>query len=230
MIVRYPFIWASTRKNFRGVANNTGADQPAHPRSLTNAFVIHFLESIISRLAKSLDTNFKFLASLCSWGDWFEPRCFKKPEGGFCRVETHMLQDTDGACFLWDQLWWLICAIGRAWCSVTSVSVIQESQTNVRNGNENQYSRAMHETTEHKERMVMRNGNHSTSQLTLNAPIATKVVCFSRLLKCLRSLHGKQCGPRSDCSYGKQCGPRSGAVCSRSTLFASILNSSVMLY
>ena len=31
--------------------------------------------------------------------------------------------------------------------------------------------------------------------------IATKVVCFSCLLKCLRSLYGKQCGPRSDCSY-----------------------------
>ena len=37
--------------------------------------------------------------------------------------------------------------------------------------------------------------------LTLNAPIATKFVCFSRLLKCLRSLYEKQCGPRSDCSY-----------------------------
>ena len=37
--------------------------------------------------------------------------------------------------------------------------------------------------------------------LSLKAPIATKVVCFSRLLKCLRSLYGKQCGPRSDCSY-----------------------------
>ena len=37
--------------------------------------------------------------------------------------------------------------------------------------------------------------------LTLNASIATKVVCFSRLLKCFRSLYGKQCGPRSDCSY-----------------------------
>ena len=37
--------------------------------------------------------------------------------------------------------------------------------------------------------------------LTLNAPITTKVVCFSRLLKCLRSDFGKQCGPRSDCSY-----------------------------
>ena len=35
--------------------------------------------------------------------------------------------------------------------------------------------------------------------LTLNAPITTKVVCFSRLLKCLRSLDGKQYGHRSDC-------------------------------
>ena len=61
----------------------------------------------------------------------------------------------------------------------------------------------------------------TTGILTLKAPIATKVVCFSRLLKCLRSLYDKQCGPRSDCSMG--------AVCSGSTLFASILNSSVKL-
>ena len=54
--------------------------------------------------------------------------------------------------------------------------------------------------------------------LTINAPIPTKVVCFSRLLKCLRSLYGKRCAPRTDCS-----------VCSGSTLFASLLNSSVML-
>ena len=54
--------------------------------------------------------------------------------------------------------------------------------------------------------------------LTLNAPIETKFVCFSRLLKCLRSLYGKQCGPRSI-----------GAVCSGFTLFASILNLSIML-
>ena len=57
--------------------------------------------------------------------------------------------------------------------------------------------------------------------LTLKAPITTKFVCFSRLLKCLRSLFGKQCGPRSDCSLG--------AVCSGSTLFASTLISSVVL-
>ena len=36
----------------RWVANNKGADQPAHPRSLISAFVIRLLESIISKLAK----------------------------------------------------------------------------------------------------------------------------------------------------------------------------------
>ena len=52
--------------------------------------------------------------------------------------------------------------------------------------------------------------------LTHNASIAIKVVCFSCLLKCLRSLYGKQCGPRSDCSY------RSSLI-SGSTVFASTL-------
>ena len=32
-------------------ANNTGADQPAHPGSLISAFVIRFLESFILKLA-----------------------------------------------------------------------------------------------------------------------------------------------------------------------------------
>ena len=36
--------------------------------------------------------------------------------------------------------------------------------------------------------------------LTLNVLIATNVICFSRLLKCLRCRFGKLCGPRSDCS------------------------------
>ena len=36
-----------------GFANNTGADQPAHPRSLISAFAIPFLESNICKLATS---------------------------------------------------------------------------------------------------------------------------------------------------------------------------------
>ena len=59
------------------------------------------------------------------------------------------------------------------------------------------------------------------SILTLNAPIATKVVCFSRLLKYLRSLYCKSVDLDQTAPIG--------AVCSGSTLFASILNSSVML-
>ena len=34
----------------RGFANNTDADQPAHPHSLISAFVIRFLESTICKL------------------------------------------------------------------------------------------------------------------------------------------------------------------------------------
>ena len=34
-------------------ANNKGADQPAHPRSLLSTFVIGILKSIISKLATS---------------------------------------------------------------------------------------------------------------------------------------------------------------------------------
>ena len=49
--------------------------------------------------------------------------------------------------------------------------------------------------------MIKTDCTENVHVLTLNAPIATKVVRFSRLLKCLRSLYSKQGGPRSDCSY-----------------------------
>ena len=39
------------KPDFGGIVNNTGSDQPAHPLSLISAFVIHFLESIICKLA-----------------------------------------------------------------------------------------------------------------------------------------------------------------------------------
>ena len=37
----------------RGFANNKGADQPAHQHRLISTFVIHVLESIISKHATS---------------------------------------------------------------------------------------------------------------------------------------------------------------------------------
>ena len=37
----------------REFANNKGADQPAHPRSLISAFAVRFLEMFIYKLATS---------------------------------------------------------------------------------------------------------------------------------------------------------------------------------
>ena len=34
--------------------------------------------------------NFNFLASLCSWGDWFEYHFVGNPEDRFCRVDAHI--------------------------------------------------------------------------------------------------------------------------------------------
>ena len=47
------FIFGPRREKtcLRRVANNKGADQPAHPRSLISAFVFRFLESIPLKLA-----------------------------------------------------------------------------------------------------------------------------------------------------------------------------------
>ena len=56
---------------------------------------------------------------------------------------------------------------------------------------------------------------------TLNAPMVTKFVCFSRLLESLRSSMANSVDPDQTAPIR--------AVCSGSTLFASILNSSVKL-
>ena len=66
---------------FWGFANNTGADQPAHPRSLISAFVIRFWESIICKLATGEI-------------DWFENRFGVNPEDRFSCDKAHFTPDT----------------------------------------------------------------------------------------------------------------------------------------
>ena len=63
---RYEYGHRQEKTCPRGFANNKGADQPAHKRSLISAFIIRLLESIVSRLASS-EISRNFLASLCSW-------------------------------------------------------------------------------------------------------------------------------------------------------------------
>ena len=53
---KYPVSYGPRREKtcLWGFANNkAGTDQPAHPRRLISAFIIHLLESTISRLATS---------------------------------------------------------------------------------------------------------------------------------------------------------------------------------
>ena len=50
----FSHIWATSWENlFMQYANNKGADQPAHPRSLISAFIVRWLDSTIPILAKS---------------------------------------------------------------------------------------------------------------------------------------------------------------------------------
>ena len=68
-------------------ANNKGADQPAHPRSLISAFFFYCLDSIISLDAiaeiSRLWLAVAAQAGLClAWS--------KTPEDTFCRVVAHL--------------------------------------------------------------------------------------------------------------------------------------------
>ena len=64
-------------------ANNKGADQPGHPRSLISAFVVRCLDSITC-----YSRNFKTLSSLISWAGRFESYLVENPEDRFTRDEA----------------------------------------------------------------------------------------------------------------------------------------------
>ena len=70
-------------------ANNKGADQPAHPRSLSSAFVVHSLDSIMSldsiaEISRLLLASVAAQTGLClAWSE--------TPEDTFYRVVAHML-------------------------------------------------------------------------------------------------------------------------------------------
>ena len=68
-------------------ANNKGADQPAHPRSLISAFVVRCLDSVMSlvsvtKIASLMLASVAKQASLCL--TWLET-----PEDTFSHDEAH---------------------------------------------------------------------------------------------------------------------------------------------
>ena len=65
-------------------ANNKGADQAAHPRSLISGFIVHCLDSIIPLV-------FKPRPSFWSWATRFESYLVANPEDRFSRDEAQLL-------------------------------------------------------------------------------------------------------------------------------------------
>ena len=77
-------------------ANNKGADQPAHPRSLISAFVVRCLDSVMSLVSVTKISNL-LLASVAEQASlsltWSET-----PEDTFSHDEAHMYIDVKKAC------------------------------------------------------------------------------------------------------------------------------------
>ena len=69
-------------------ANNKGADQPAHPRSLISDFVVRCLDSIISPHSIAEISRLK-LASVAAQAGLCLAES-ETPEDTFCRVVAHM--------------------------------------------------------------------------------------------------------------------------------------------
>ena len=90
------YIWATSWENlFMPFANNKGADQPAHPRSLISAFVVRCIDSIIP-LSSFYTRNFKPLPSFCDCADRFESYLVWNPEDRFSCDEAHIIRICNG--------------------------------------------------------------------------------------------------------------------------------------
>ena len=85
-----------------GFANNTGVNQPAHPRRLISAFVSAFFGKYC--ILTCYKPNVIFLASPCSWGDWFDSHFNVNPEDRFSCDETHMISKAYSIICVWWKL------------------------------------------------------------------------------------------------------------------------------
>ena len=74
-------------------ANNKGADQPAHPRSLISAFVVRCLDSVMSLVSVTKISSL-ILASVAEQAS-SSLTCSQTPEDTFSHDEAHMFYNHD---------------------------------------------------------------------------------------------------------------------------------------
>ena len=78
--------WATSWENlFIPYANNKGADQSAHPRSVISAFVVRCLDRIILLVSIS-----EISSLFCGWAGRFESTLVANPEYRFSRDEAQV--------------------------------------------------------------------------------------------------------------------------------------------
>ena len=87
--------------------NNKGTDQPGHLGSLISAFVIRFLENIMTPPARH---SFNIVNSLRSRAGWFEPYLVVNPKDMFSHPKTHL-------------------KLSKCFCTIDMSQVLRKSKT-----------------------------------------------------------------------------------------------------
>ena len=90
-------IWASTRENLSSGVCEQHRRRPACASAQSDQRLCYSLFGKY-HMFTYYRWNFNILASLCSWGDWFETRFVGNPENRFCRVEAHIIQRQRKCC------------------------------------------------------------------------------------------------------------------------------------
>ena len=88
LILVYSF-WASTRENLSSEVCEQYRHRPACAYAQSDQRLCN-LPLGKYHMQTSYRWNFNFLASHCSWGDWFETHFVGYPEDRFCRNEAHL--------------------------------------------------------------------------------------------------------------------------------------------
>ena len=98
--------WATSWENlFMPYANNKGADQPAHPRSLINAFVVRCLDSIMPLVSIS-EISILWLVSVAEQAGLCLTCWSQTPKTGFLVMRLNYYDLFVGGCRGgWDGSW-----------------------------------------------------------------------------------------------------------------------------
>ena len=96
---RFPHNWASKRENQSSGVCEQHMRRPACASAQSDQRLCFSLFEKY-HMCSWYRWNFNFLASLCSWEEWFETRFVGSPKDRFCRDEAHFVYRTRWTVFV----------------------------------------------------------------------------------------------------------------------------------